>query len=185
MAPNSTTPSAPAEAFAPPPSAAELHQSRKEVSWSATPKETDEETIEKRKMLITYSIVANLSLITVLKTTLNILQATDPSFILISNVDSTVTLRNAADAEKIQYRTLKNFSRQRYRATKFTARSSFSQQCQSTHSRNQRSDFTNGQAVRCGSSNHTQPTLEILGSLFTEIPRKLTGTHIRRKWHSN
>jgi hypothetical protein len=109
MAPNSTTPSAPTGAFAPPPSVAELHQSRKEVSWSATPKETDEETIEKRKMPITYSIVANLSLITVFKTTLNILQATNPSFILISNVDTTVTLRNAVDAEKISISDIKKY----------------------------------------------------------------------------
>jgi hypothetical protein len=110
MAPNSTTLSAPTGAFELPPSTAELHQSRKGVSWSATPKETDAEMIEKRKMSITYSIVANLSLITVFKTTLNILQATDPSFILISNVDSAVTLRNAVDAEKNSIADLKIFS---------------------------------------------------------------------------
>jgi hypothetical protein len=101
MALNSTTPSATTGAFAPPPTAAELHQSRKEVSWSATPKESDQETIKKRKMPITYALVANLSLITVFKNTLSMLKATDPTFISISKEDSTVTIWNATDADKI------------------------------------------------------------------------------------
>jgi hypothetical protein len=106
MAPNTTTPSAPMGAFELPPSVSELvHQSRKGVSWSATPKETDAEMIKKQKMLITYSIVANLSLITVFKTTLNILQATDPSFILISNIDSIVTLAMQLTQKKYQQQT--------------------------------------------------------------------------------
>jgi hypothetical protein len=109
MATNITTPSAPTGAFEPPPTAAELQQSRKEVSWSATPKEIDQETIKKRKMPITYSIAANLRLTTVIKTTLTMLQLTDPMFILISNVDSTVNLKNAAGVDTMPESDLKRF----------------------------------------------------------------------------
>jgi hypothetical protein len=109
MAPNTTTPSALTRAFKLPPSATELHQSRNEVSWSTIPKEMDAEMIEKRKMPITYSIVVNLSLITVFKLTLTILQATNPSFILISYIDSTVTLRNTSEANKISTADIKKY----------------------------------------------------------------------------
>jgi hypothetical protein len=109
MAQNTTTLSALMGAFELLPSEAELHQSRKEVSWSATPKETEAETAEKRKMPITYSIVANLSLITGFKTTLTILQATDPSFILISNIDLTVPLWNASEDDKLSTADIKKY----------------------------------------------------------------------------
>jgi hypothetical protein len=109
MATNKTIPSATTGAFASPPTAAELQQSPKEVTWSATPKEIDQETIEKRKMPITFSFVANLSLITVFKTTLTMLQATDPSFTLISDRDSAVTLRNATEVDKMTTEDMKKF----------------------------------------------------------------------------
>jgi hypothetical protein len=109
MATNITTPSAPTGAFALPPTAAEFHQSRKEVSWSATPKKIDQETIDKRKMPITYSIAANLSLTTVFKTTLTMLQVTDPSFLLISYVDLTVNLKNASEVNQMSETDLKRF----------------------------------------------------------------------------
>jgi hypothetical protein len=109
MALDSNTPSAKTGAFAPPPTAAELNQNRKEVSWSATPKESDQETIEKRKMPITYAFIVNLSLITVFKKTLSMLKAKDPTFILISKEDSTVTIRNAADADKISEAELQKY----------------------------------------------------------------------------
>jgi hypothetical protein len=77
-----------------------LQQSPKEVTWSATLKEIDQETI---------SIVANVSLTMVFKTTLTILQVTDPSFLLISNVDSTVTLRTATDVDKLNEAEVQKF----------------------------------------------------------------------------
>jgi hypothetical protein len=109
MANITNPPSATTGAFALPPTAAELNQSGKGVSWSATPKEIDDETIEKRKLPITYTVAANLSLLTVFKTTLTMLQATDPSFILISDVDSTVTLRNATEVDKLSVAEAKKF----------------------------------------------------------------------------
>jgi hypothetical protein len=133
MASNKNTAAAPTGAFALPPTAAELQQSRKEVSWSATPKETDHETIEKRKMPITYSIVANLSLISVFKDTLTMLKATDPTFILISKEDSAVTIRNATEADKLSTAEIKKYFPAEVSGSKVQCKLFFWRQCRSTH----------------------------------------------------
>jgi hypothetical protein len=94
----------PAEAtgeFETPPTDAALVQQRKEVSWSATPKENAQETIEKRKNPIKYTVIATLSVKVVLKDTLTMFKKTDPGFLLVSKEDSTVTLQTAADVDKI------------------------------------------------------------------------------------
>jgi hypothetical protein len=66
MAVAANLPSETEEAFEPPSTDDQAIQKSKEVSWSATPKEIDQETIEKRKMPIQYQIAAHLSVKTVL-----------------------------------------------------------------------------------------------------------------------
>jgi hypothetical protein len=56
MAPPETLPSAPTEDFEPPPDDDEAITNPKEVPWSATPKENEQETIEKRKIPVRYEI---------------------------------------------------------------------------------------------------------------------------------
>jgi hypothetical protein len=99
-----TTKTAPAEmtgAFELPPTDALLAQHRKEVSWSATPKENAQETIEKRKIPIQYIFLSSMSVTKVLKDTIIMLQKTDLGFMLVSRIDSTVTLHTVSDFDKI------------------------------------------------------------------------------------
>jgi hypothetical protein len=71
------------------------------VSWSSTPEENAQKTIEKRKNPIKYAISATLSIKLVIKDTLTMFTKTDPEFLLVSKEDSTVTLKMAADIDKI------------------------------------------------------------------------------------
>jgi hypothetical protein len=64
-------------------------QSRKEVSWSATPKENEQETVEIRKMPIEYKLANHLSVKTVMKETHTMFKAIDKDFLLVSKGDST------------------------------------------------------------------------------------------------
>jgi hypothetical protein len=99
-----TTKTAPAEttgALELPSTDAVLAQSRTEVSWSPTPKENAQETIQKRKIPIQYIFLSSLSITKVMKETLLMLQKTGPGFMLVSRIDSTVTLHTIADFDKI------------------------------------------------------------------------------------
>ena len=86
-------PSEPTGEFELPPSDAIAAQSRKEVSWSPTPGENEQEMIEKRKVAIKYEIAATLSVKVVLKETITMFHATDESFMLVSKEDPTVLLK--------------------------------------------------------------------------------------------
>jgi hypothetical protein len=83
-----------------PPSDAVLAQNHKGVSWSTTPKENAQQTIEKRKIPVKYIFLSKLSVKTVLKDTLNMFQKTDPEFLLVSRIDRTVILQTASDVDK-------------------------------------------------------------------------------------
>jgi hypothetical protein len=84
-----------------PPTDAVLAQNHKGVSWSTTPKENAKQTIKKRKIPVKYIFLSKLSVKTVLEETLNMFQKTDPEFLLVSRINSTVTLKTAADVNKI------------------------------------------------------------------------------------
>ena len=71
--------SATREAFELPPSADAAAQNNKEVSWSATPSEIDQATIEKLKKPVTYEIDATLAIKGVLKETDRQFKVTDPT----------------------------------------------------------------------------------------------------------
>jgi hypothetical protein len=82
------------------PEADEADAYAKEVTWSATPKENERETIEKRKTPVRCQISPHLSVKNVLKETHAMFKKTDPTFLLISKEDSSVVIRNAADLDK-------------------------------------------------------------------------------------
>jgi hypothetical protein len=102
MAVAANLPSETEEAFELPSTDDQVIQKSREVSWSATPKEIDQETIEKRKMPIQYQIAAHLSVKTVLKETHTMFNTTDKAFVLVSKVDSTVIIKTAADLTNSQ-----------------------------------------------------------------------------------
>ena len=85
-----------------PPSAAEAVQNNKEVSWSATPQEIDQATIEKIKKKITYEITASLSVKVVLTETFTKFKVIDPKLLYTSPMDSSIIIRTADDFGKIK-----------------------------------------------------------------------------------
>jgi hypothetical protein len=109
MASAENTPPEATEGFELPSNDNSDNPNRKGVSWSATPKENEQETIEKRKMPIQYQIEGHLSIKTVLKETHTMFLATDPSFLLVSKEDSTVIIKTAADIDKISTPDMKKF----------------------------------------------------------------------------
>jgi hypothetical protein len=74
---------------------------RKEVSWSATPKENEQEMVEIRKMPIEYKLANHLSAKTVMKETHTMFKATDKDFLLVSKEDSTDIIKTAADIDRL------------------------------------------------------------------------------------
>jgi hypothetical protein len=100
MAVTANLPSEMEEAFELPSTDDQVIQKSKEVSWSATPKEIDQETIEKRKMPIKYQIAAHLSVKTVLKETHTMFNATNKTFVLVFKVGLTVIIKTAADFDR-------------------------------------------------------------------------------------
>ena len=101
MADPTSAPPATTEAFELPPSADAAAQNNKEVSWSATPGEIDQETIEKLKKTITYEIDATLAVKGVLKETFRQFKATDPHLLFVSSADPSTIIRTVDDFEKI------------------------------------------------------------------------------------
>jgi hypothetical protein len=97
MAVAANLPSETEDAFELPSTDDKVMQKSKEVSWSATPKEIDQETIEKRKMPIQYQIADHLSVKTVLKETHTMFKATDKAFDSVSKVDLTFIIKTAKD----------------------------------------------------------------------------------------
>jgi hypothetical protein len=88
MAPNVKPPPEATGGFELPPKDADPNQSRKEVSWSATPEENEQETVEIRKMPIEYKLANHLSVKNVMKETHTMFKATDKDFLLVSKEDS-------------------------------------------------------------------------------------------------
>jgi hypothetical protein len=99
MAPNESLPSDMTGEFELSHNDAGTTQNRKEVSWSATPKENEQETAEKRKMPIKYQLSNHLRVKTVLKETHTMFEATDKSFLLVSKEDSSVIIKTASDID--------------------------------------------------------------------------------------
>jgi hypothetical protein len=97
MASADNPPSTTTGAFELPPSAATAIQNRKEVSWSPTTSQQDGKTTEIRLFPVKYQIQANLSILTVLKKTLLMFQATDSAVYIVSRVNSDVIIRQAGD----------------------------------------------------------------------------------------
>jgi hypothetical protein len=84
-----------------PPTADIVAQRRKEVSWSATPDQIDQETVNKRKQRIQYEIISSMSVKLVLKDTFTMFKTTDPHFLLISPTDTKTIIKTADDFDKI------------------------------------------------------------------------------------
>jgi hypothetical protein len=101
MAESPSLPSTTTGAFELPPRAVEAAQNNKEVSWSATPKEIDQEAIEKFKKRITNEIEAALSVKVILKETFTRFKVTDPKLLLVSIADPTMIISTAEDLDKI------------------------------------------------------------------------------------
>jgi hypothetical protein len=101
MAPTEKSPPETTGEFELPSKDAGYNQSRKGVSWSATPRENEQETVEKRKLPIKYKISTHLSVKTVLKETHTMFKTTDPAFLLVSKEDSNVIIRTATDIDKL------------------------------------------------------------------------------------
>jgi hypothetical protein len=87
----------------------EANLQRKEVSWSATPKEKEQNTVEIRKMPIEYKLANHLSVKTVMKETHKMFQATDKDFLLVSKEDSTVIIKTASDIDKLTSEDMKKY----------------------------------------------------------------------------
>jgi hypothetical protein len=84
-----------------PPTDDMVEASRKAVSWSATPDEKEQQTIEKRKYPIKYEISASLSVQVVLRETFVRFKTTDPEFLLVSKENAKFIIKTAADFDKI------------------------------------------------------------------------------------
>ena len=101
MAAPTPLPSATMDDFELPPSADAAAQNNKEVSWSATPGEIDQETIEKLKRRITYEIDTTMAVKVVLKETYRQFKTTDPKLLFVSAADPSLILRTADDFDRI------------------------------------------------------------------------------------
>jgi hypothetical protein len=85
-----------------PPTADIVAQRRKEVLWSATPEQIDQETVNKRKQRIQYEIISSMSVKLVLKDTFTMFKSTNPQFLLISPTETTpIIIKTADDFDKI------------------------------------------------------------------------------------
>jgi hypothetical protein len=109
MAPPVTLPLDTTGDFELPPEADEADMNAKGVTWSATPKENERETIEKRKIPVRYPISPHLSVKNVLKETHARFQKTDPTFLMISKEDSSVVIRSAAAFHEYTAEELKKY----------------------------------------------------------------------------
>jgi hypothetical protein len=82
-------------AFELPPSAATATQNRKEVTWTSGTVENSAKTVELRLFPVKYQITAHLIMIEVLKTTLKMFLATDPTVYIVSRVNEEVIIKTA------------------------------------------------------------------------------------------
>jgi hypothetical protein len=95
-----TAPTIPADttgAFELLPSAATATQNRKEVTWTSGTVENTAKTVELRLFPVKYQITAHLSILEVLKTTLTMFLATDPTVYIVSRVNAEVIIKTALD----------------------------------------------------------------------------------------
>jgi hypothetical protein len=87
----------------------ECNENPEEVTWSAACKESEQETIKKRKTSISCSISTHLSVKKALIETHRMFKATDKTFIMVSKIDLTIVISTAADFEKLSETDFKRF----------------------------------------------------------------------------
>ena len=109
MAPPDNPPSDTTEDFEPPPDDDAAITNPKEVSWSTTPKENEQETIEKRKSPVRHKILPHMSVKKVLQETHAMFLATDPTFLIVSKADPAIVIQNTTDLEKNSTDDMKRF----------------------------------------------------------------------------
>jgi hypothetical protein len=73
----------------------------KEVTWSATPTEKEQEFIENCKVPARYNLSTHLSVKQVLKETFRRFKITDPTFLIVSKVDPESIFRKTEDFDKL------------------------------------------------------------------------------------
>ena len=110
MVDTTSAPSATTEAFELPPSADVAAQNNKEVSWSATPGEIDQATIEKLKKPVTYEIDATLAIKGILQESYRQFKATDPHLLFVSSANPSMIIRTVDDFDRIPLEAFPKFS---------------------------------------------------------------------------